>query len=325
MKTTPAGVAEDPCLADFAKYLRAERNASEHTVGNYLRDIRQFARQRWGAAAPPYPWDEADRFAARAFLVAFQKAGCKATTTGRKLSSLRSFYRFLVREDHASSNPFTGLALPKRARRLPHVLTTAEVLALIAAPRRLWERAAPDPASPRGAWGAYAWRRDTALLEVLYSTGMRVSELTGLRDQMVDLLSSVVTVRGKGKKERLCPLGRPAADALRAAMEARDLYAAARGWPGRAPAVFLNREGTALSPRSVERLVKKYLPEAGLSPGLSPHALRHSFATHLLDAGADLRSVQELLGHASLSTTQIYTHVSVERLRQVYEQAHPRA
>jgi integrase/recombinase XerC len=324
--TTSTDEVDDPCIAHFVKYLRGERDASEHTVSNYLLDIRQFAGQRWGLEArPPFAWGEADRFAARSFLVSFQKAGCKATTTSRKLSSLRSFYRFLVRESYAASNPFSGLALPKRARHLPNVLSRDQVGSLLDAPGKVWDRDPPPVASPRHAWGAYAWRRDTAVLEVLYSTGMRVSELTGLTDRMVDLLSGVAKVRGKGKKERLCPLGRPAVSALRDAMEARDLYVAGQGWGRRTQAVFLNRDGTGLSSRSVERLIKKYLAEAGLSPTLSPHDLRHSFATHMLDAGADLRSVQELLGHASLSTTQIYTHVSVERLRQVYEQAHPRA
>lgn len=326
MSNPSADVADDPRLAHFVKYLRGERDASDHTVANYLLDIRQFAELRWGPDLPlPVPWAEADRFAARAFLVSFQKAGNKATTTGRKLSSLRSFYKFLVRESYVDSNPFSGLALPKRARHLPNVLSGEQVIALIEAPKRVWAREAQAAPAAKRAWGDYACLRDTAVLEVLYSTGMRVSELTGLTDRMVDLLSGVVKVRGKGKKERLCPLGRPAGSALREAMEARDLYAACKEWGTKAPAVFLNLNGTGLSSRSVERLMKKYLGEAGLDPDLSPHDLRHSFATHLLDAGADLRSVQELLGHASLSTTQIYTHVSVERLRQVYEQAHPRA
>lgn len=167
--------------------------------------------------------------------------------------------------------------------------------------------------------------RDTAILELLYSTGMRVGELAGLTDEQVEYLSGVVKVRGKGKKERLCPFGRPAHRALRAAVESRDRFRLLLGKKGAAPALFLNRHGGRLTTRSVERMVKRYLPDAGLNPNISPHALRHSFATHMLDAGADLRSVQELLGHASLSTTQIYTHVSVERLKEVYEQAHPRA
>ena len=154
---------------------------------------------------------------------------------------------------------------------------------------------------------------------------MRIAELAGLVDDRVDYVGGVVKVRGKGKKERLCPMGRPASRAVREALETRALFWTALGREGKPPALFLNKNGGKLTTRSVERMMKKYLAWAGLNPELSPHALRHSFATHLLDAGADLRSVQELLGHASLSTTQIYTHVTVEKLKQVYEKAHPRA
>ncbi len=245
-------------------------------------------------------------------------------TTGRKVSSLRSFYKFMAREEYVGINPFSGLLVPKRIKRLPNVLSVTEVNRLLQAPARAPD-AAPEGDSKPDGWSEYARWRDTAMLEVLYSTGMRISELAGLSDEQVDFLSGVVRVRGKGKKERLCPFGRPAHRALRTAMEKRNLFWLALGKKGVPPAVFLNRRGGRLTTRSMERLMKKYLASAGLNPGISPHALRHSFATHMLDAGADLRSVQELLGHASLSTTQIYTHVSVERLKEVYEQAHPRA
>ena len=170
----------------------------------------------------------------------------------------------------------------------------------------------------------YAALRDTAILELLYSTGMRIAELCGLTDARLDLLSGTALVRGKGKKERFCPIGRPAAKALQASLDARDGLLAGLGLP-RAQALFVNKNGGRLTPRSVERSLKKYLADAGLDPAVTPHVMRHSFATHMLDAGADLRSVQELLGHASLSTTQIYTHVSVERLKEEYGKAHPRA
>lgn len=316
----------DPWVARFARYLDGERNASSHTVHHYLLDIRQFAALQWGdAATTPYPWPDVDRFAARRFLVAFQKAGCRPATTSRKLSSLRSFFRFLIRENQIDQNPFAGLQLPKRGRRLPHVLTVTEVNRLLDAPARLWNQEEPATEPKRKPWAQYARIRDAAILEVLYSTGMRVNELAELTENRVDLLSGVVTVRGKGKKERLCPLGRPAERALRGALDARDRVWLTLGRDGRPNAIFLNRFGGRLTPRSMERALKPYLAAAGLPHDASPHTLRHSFATHLLDAGADLRSVQELLGHASLSTTQIYTHVSVERLKQVYEQAHPRA
>ncbi|MFH0953450.1 MAG: tyrosine recombinase [Verrucomicrobiota bacterium] len=326
MTVSGKDILVDPCVDHFVRYLRGERDASRHTLNSYVLDIAQFAGHTWGLdARPPFAWGEADRYAARKFLVGFQKAGMSPATTGRKVSSLRSFYRFLVREEHAQVNPFAGLLVPKRVKRLPHVLSVGEVERLLQAPGRMAQagRAGAEPAHK--AWTPYARWRDAAMLELLYSTGMRISELAGLTDEQVDFLSGVVKVRGKGKKERLCPFGRPAHKALREAVERRDLFWAGLQRKGPPPALFLNRHGARLTTRSMERLMKKYLAFAGLNTGMSPHALRHSFATHMLDAGADLRSVQELLGHASLSTTQIYTHVSVERLKEVYEQAHPRA
>ena len=315
----------DPALEQFVRYLEAERNASHHTVDNYVMDIGQFIVLQWGTdKAPPFPWKEVDRFGARKFLVSFQKAGSKATTTRRKLASLRSFFKFLMREELVKANPFSAVVLPKKPRNLPKVLSVEEVGRLLDAPLK-GGAGEPEEGESSTIWHDYAIARDVAILEVLYSAGVRVSELTSLEDGQVDLLSGTTRVRGKGKKERLCPLGTPACRALRKALELRDLFWATLGKSGRIPAVFLNKHGGRLTPRSVERLMKKHLHTAGLNPDMSPHALRHSFATHLLDAGADLRSVQELLGHANLSTTQIYTHVSIERLKEVYDKAHPRA
>jgi integrase/recombinase XerC len=312
---------QDDAVDHFVRYLTAERNASPHTVSNYLMDIGQFVQQQWGPGArAPHRWREVDRFAARRFLVSFQKGGSKATTTRRKLSSLRSFFKFLMREEYVGGNPFTGVVLPKKPKNLPKILSQDEVKRLLEAPSKAVGEDKKDVL-----WNQYARRRDEAILEVLYSSGMRVSELGGLNDDQVDLLSGVARVRGKGKKERLCPLGNPACKALRQSLELRELIWAGLGKAGKPSAVFLNKHGGRLTTRSIERMMKKYLTQAGLNPNLSPHALRHSFATHLLDAGADLRSVQELLGHASLSTTQIYTHVSIERLKEVYDKAHPRA
>lgn len=320
-----AALADDPAVGQFVRHLRAERNASEHTLAGYLSDIRQFCMQVWGAdVAPPFPWKSPDRFVARRFLASFQKAGMAPATASRKMSSLRSFFRFMVREGLVKDNPFVGLQQPKARRRLPKVLSPEEMLRLLAAPGRLRDRARGTEPPRQGRFADYAAARDTAILELLYSTGMRIAELCGLTDARLDLLSGTALVRGKGKKERFCPIGRPAAQALQVALAARDGTVADCGLP-RAPALFLNRAGGPLTPRSVERSLKKYLAEAGLDPAVTPHVLRHSFATHLLDAGADLRSVQELLGHASLSTTQIYTHVSVERLKEEYGKAHPRA
>ena len=322
-----AEIATDPCVAHYRRYLETEVNASPHTVSNYLRDIAQFASHTWkDRPAPPFPWKRVDRFGGRRFLVEFQKAGMEPATTARKLSSLRSFYKFLIREEYARENPFAGLTGPKRGRKLPAFLSVTEVTRLLDAPGRLRQQAGTEPDAARRALAEYRLLRDTAMLEVLYSTGTRVSELVGMNDGDVDLLTGVAVVRGKGKKERLCSLGNPACRAVRAALQARDAL-----WPGpgaaraRTRCLFTNAHGGRLTSRSVERILKKYLAEAGLNPNISPHALRHSFATHLLDAGADLRSVQEMLGHASLSTTQIYTHVTVERLKKVYEEAHPRA
>ena len=324
----PAGrlsIADDPSVAQFVRHLRAERNASEHTLAGYLSDIRQFCAQLWGAdVAPPFPWKSPDRFAARRFLASFQKAGMAPATASRKMSSLRWVVRVMVREGGVKDNPFVGLQQPKGRRRLPKVLSQAEVLRLLGAPARLREQARVKEADGAARFADYAALRDTALLELLYSTGMRIAELCGLTDARLDLLSGTALVRGKGKKERFCPIGRPAAKALQAALDAREGWLAHLG-QGRAQSLFLNKFGGPFTPRSAERSLKKYLAEAGLDPALTPHVMRHSFATHMLDAGADLRSVQELLGHASLSTTQIYTHVSVERLKEEYGKTHPRA
>ncbi len=315
-------VQDDTAMGRYVDYLQSEKNASDHTVDAYCRDIAQFARYQWPDRAPPLPWRDVDQLAARGFVVELSRAGMAATTTARKLSSLRAFYRFLKREAMCTQNPFAGVRSPRRGHDLPKVLSQDEIARLLAAPGKLAERQRADVGGTLSREKRYAVLRDVALLEVFYSTGARLNELAGLREVDVDLLGSVVKVKGKGKKERLCPLGAPACSALRACMkEGQDVW----GGGGRNTPVFRNLRGGALTGRSIERLLKKYLIAAGLDATVTPHTLRHSFATHLLDAGADLRSVQELLGHASVSTTQIYTHVSVEHLKRVYEEAHPRA
>ncbi len=320
-------IADDPAVKHFADYLRAERNASEHTIKNYLNDIGQLAAAiRGEKRGTVTQWSAVDRFAARKFVVEFQRRELAPATVGRKISGLHSFFRFLLREGYISKNPFSGIRHPKKGQRLPRLLSVGEAERLIAQPLL----AADDEAGGirdirKRAWLEYAALRDTAILEVLYSSGMRVSELAGMVETDVDFLSGVVKVRGKGKKERMCPLGAPASMALRSVMErGKTLPGFAGGRPAGSP-VFRNCRGGSLSVRSVERMIKRYLARANLDARISPHALRHSFATHMLDAGADLRSVQELLGHSSLSTTQIYTHVSVERLKKVYDEAHPRS
>jgi integrase/recombinase XerC len=317
-------VAGDASVVRFVEYLRAERNASDHTVSGYVQDIGQFAAFVWldRAVKPPFPWGGPRQDRARAFLVAFHRAGWSPPTTRRKLSSLRAFYRFLERENLVAANPFAGLRGPRLGRRLPAVLGVKEIEALLAAPLA-------DLAARRGRRGVvapaaeYAALRDTAVFETLYSTGCRIGEIASLTWGDIRFDPGTVVVEGKGRKQRLCVLGGPACRALLALRErARALWpsAAADGAP-----LFLNTRGKALTPRSVERQMKRWLKAAGLPPEITPHKLRHSFATHLLDAGADLRSVQEMLGHSSLSTTQIYTHVSIERLKEEYAKAHPRA
>lgn len=320
-------ITEDPWVMHFVQYMTSERNASEHTVRGYITDICQFVREAAGGTAPEeVDWTTYDRFAARRFLMTFQKAGRQPTTTGRKLSSLRSFFRFLEREGHVSSNPFASAVFPKRGRNLPDVLSVREVERLLAAPLRIFKKTKRSFAEVAASRAEYAAFRDAAILETLYSSGMRVAELTSLKDGMLDMISGVAQVRGKGQKDRLCPIGRHAHNALKEALARRDaIWPVTGGRSGRSRPVFCNLRGGAMTPRSVERIVKKCLIEAGLDSVFSPHSLRHSFATHMLDAGADLRSVQELLGHSSLSTTQIYAHVSVEKLKKVYEEAHPRA
>jgi integrase/recombinase XerC len=316
---------EDPFVEQFMRYLENEKNASLHTLENYRIDLQQFCTLHWQDASPPYAWTQVDRYDARAFLVHFQKLEMAPATTGRKLSALRSFFNFLMREEQIEVNPFQGLSLPKKGRYLPKVLTQTEVLKLLEAPM---QEGAVGSAKSRSKqlWNRYMALRDRAILELLYSTGMRIHELVELREDQIDLLGGVARVRGKGKKERLCPLGGPAERALREALDARrELVTQIEVRQADRRALFWNRQGGALSARSIERMMKKYVVQCGLNTELTPHSLRHSFATHLLDRGAELRAVQELLGHASLSTTQIYTHISIERLKEVYNQAHPLA
>ena len=286
----------DALVEQFTNYLRAERDASPLTVRNYAADLHAFRAWFEQKYRRSCDWIGLDQLQVRSYLVDLMERGYNRATIHLKMSALRSFSRWLVREERMKQNPVIGLTLPKKARRLPKFLTIQQIEALLNAPENI---------------------RDRAILETLYSGGLRIHELTGLNDDDLDLLGEVVRVRGKGKKERLAPLGGPAIETLQK-------YLAFRKRSARGP-LFVNRFGGRMTPRSVQRMLKKYLIEANLDPSLSPHKLRHSFATHMLDAGADLRCVQELLGHANLSTTQIYTHITPERLKKVYEKAHPRA
>ena len=299
----------------FRDYLMAERNVSVNTLEGYFVDLAQLVASKWGEdREPPYPWKELDENDARRFVLGFTKDGAKATTVLRKMASARTFCRFLQREEILLDNPFFLLKGPRKAKTLPKVLSVEDV-------RRFLGR--PEKDYRDGLISEYAFLQDRAMFEALYSTGCRISEMTAVRWGEIDFDRGTLIVTGKGSKDRLVILGRPALAALR---ELREKTAAIDpALADDAADVFRSNRMIRASSRFVERRMKRYLAEAGLPTDLTPHKLRHSFATHLLDAGADLRSVQEMLGHASLSTTQIYTHVSIERLRDEYAKAHPRA
>ena len=298
-------------LEAFDAFLAKERNDSPHTVRAYVRDVGEFAAFCDGFYGGPWQWGGVDRLAVRGFLGALQQRGLAKRSIARALSALRTFYRFLNVTRGIEVNPAKATRTPKLGRTLPTHLDRTEMDLLCAAAER---RAESD-----GLKGT----RDLAMLELFYSGGLRLSELAGLNEPDVDLVSDQVKVRGKGKKERIVPIGTHAAAALRRYYRHRDALLATGG--GERRAVFLNLRGRRLTPRGVQLAMKGLFDELPRGRDLHVHALRHSFATHLLDAGADLRAVQELLGHASLSTTQVYTHTSVERLKKVYHRAHPRA
>ena len=308
-------IASDPEIERFRRYLMAERNVAAHTLNGYIADLRQFVSAVWGPEAePPYAWKDLDETHARNYILAFAKEGAKATTVLRKMAAARTFCRFLQREEIIFDNPFSLLKGPRKAKTLPRVLSVEDV-------RRFLERPAQD--LKEGTIDEYSCLQDRAMFEALYSTGCRISEMTAAKWGEIDFARGTLVVTGKGSKERLVILGRPALAALRELRDkttAIDPALAADGAD-----VFRSKRMIRASSRYVERRMKRYLAEAGLPTDITPHKLRHSFATHLLDAGADLRSVQEMLGHASLSTTQIYTHVSIEHLRDEYAKTHPRA
>lgn len=295
-------------LAEFLTHLGLERNASDKTVKSYREDLTQalvFARERLKKShVDPADWNTR---LIRAFVAWLHEQGYAKSTIARRLAAIRSFGKFLCRQGVLVENPARGLRGPRLDKKLPHFLTLADVQKLLVAP------AETD----------WAGRRDRAILETLYSAGIRVSELVGLDVADADLNDGVLTVRGKGKKERLALLGPNARSAVSRWLDDRSNVL--QNACADSPAIFLNRAGGRLTTRSVGRLLEKYLRFAGLDPRTSPHTLRHSFATHMLDAGADIRGVQELLGHKSLTTTQVYTHVTTRRLQSSYQKAHPRS
>ncbi|MBR1951265.1 MAG: tyrosine recombinase XerC [Lentisphaeria bacterium] len=305
----------------FLHYLETERNSSAHTVSAYARDIREFA-VKIREDENFNDWTSVDHDQARTFVMKLFDAGDSKRSIQRKLSALRSFYRFLIKHDLAENNPFSGLAPIKSDKPLPVVMSINDIDRLIAGVKEYWQQAAITGLSKTEDSAEFAQARDTAMIELIYSGGLRIGEAVGLDLGEVDDRNGCVRVRGKGKKERLAAVGTQAENALRAYYPQRKTVGAERSQDS---PLFVNRFGTRLTARSFQRNLKKYLLISGLPPDFTPHKLRHSFATHLLDAGADLRSVQEMLGHENLSTTQIYTHVSAERMKQVYKDSHPRA
>jgi integrase/recombinase XerC len=319
----------------YLSYLQGERAASPHTLKNYAIDLQQFRAFLRGRKLPRSKalvsgverpvlsaveggdaWqreidpDEIDQLTVRAFLADLHGRGIARSSIARKLATLRSFFRYLCREGIVQANPAKLVPTPKLPKRLPAHLSVDEVDRLLASPGRQDVQSA----------------RDRAILELFYASGIRLSELVGLDLHNLDLREGLVKVKGKGNKERIVPVGSKAKMALKGYLDRRkELIPTSGQGPLDPPAVFLNRRGGRLSARSVGRILLKYLQRSGLGPKITPHGLRHSYATHLLEAGADLRAIQELLGHASLSTTQRYTHLNLDHLMEVYDKAHPRA
>ena len=282
-------------IEKFLSYLDIEKNYSKHTILNYKIDLEDFFIFLKDTSI-----EKVDYFHLRRYLANLRSKEFKTRTVARKLSALRSFFKFIYREGLIGKNPATLLMTPKLDKKLPQFLSEKDVKRLVEGPK---EKDEPG-------------LRDRAILETLYSTGMRVSELVSLNLNRVDFISNVVKVIGKGRKERLIPIGETALKSIRQYVDRRK---------HESEAVFLNQRGARLTDRSVRNIIDKYISQTSIQGKISPHALRHSFATHLLNAGADLRAVQELLGHVNLSTTQIYTHMTTEKLKKVYDHAHPRA
>ncbi len=308
-------------IQKFAMHLASERRGSAHTSRAYLKDLAQYAAYLAEKGVPLVPSSPS---AVRGFL-ARASAGCGAVSLGRKLSALRSFYRFLVREGLSPSNPARAVASPRLPKKLPQVLAEDEVAALVEAPGRAVHEGV-GPAAASGGRAPALLLRDRAFLELLYGSGLRVSELTSLDLGDVDLGQGLVRVLGKRRNERVVPIGSQGRQALRRWLDEGRPALAAGPACARAPrALFLNHRGGRLTARSVARRLDRAVIASGLPRHVHPHVLRHCFATHLLGNGADLRAIQEMLGHASLSTTQRYTHLDWKRLAEVYDRAHPRA
>jgi site-specific recombinase XerD len=321
----PESTVDQPPLKDeqierFMQHLATDRGASIYTQRNYRQALVEFSAWHRQERRQPPAWEELQRDDFRAYLRFLGRHKLGRAAIQLRFSALRTFYKFLIRRGVLASSPIKNLALPKIGKRLPQFLTAKQMVDLLEAPGKMLPP--PDEKNPKQrAARILLCRRDTAVLETIYSCGLRISELCGLQSGDIDANECLVRVRGKGKKERLLPIGKTALKAIR---QYWDLLPEAPS--GCSPVFFAGAKRLkTVSPRDLQLRLKRYLAFAGLDPHMTPHKLRHSYATHMLDAGADLRSVQELLGHAHLVTTQIYTHLTTERLKRAYDKAHPRA
>jgi integrase/recombinase XerC len=309
---------EDPLIADFLAFLANEKGASKYTSRNYRQALCEFVAWHAGQFDVRPDWRALERDRFRAYLRFLSRRELKRAAIQLRFSALRSFFRFLVRRGVVAVTPIRNLSVPKLEKRLPKFLTREQMESLLSAPLaelQTWRERSENKVDP------IPFLRDAAMQETIYSCGLRVSEVCGLRAEDVFWGERVIRVRGKGRKERIVPIGQPALNAIEQYWKALPFV------PGGDLPVFFARPQTdkAVYPVLVQTRLKRYLAAAGLDPAITPHKLRHSYATHLLDAGADLRSVQELLGHANLATTQVYTHLTTDRLKTAYDQAHPRA
>ena len=301
-------------VAEFLEHMEKERDVSPNTIKAYTRDLAEFVAYLgtyYGTEG--WSWQGVDRLAIRGFLAHMVRRGVSKRSAGRSLSAVRSMYKYLHRNEIVEANPARAVGAPKRDKHLPEYLDLTQMGALFSA------------AQTRSEGGRFTDVRNLAMLELFYSAGLRLSEVRGINRDSLDMLTNQVKVRGKGRKERIVPLGDRATLALRNYEARRDDLLRAIGQKGDRTAFFLSSQGRRMSTRALQNAMTGLLDLVSESAGLSTHSLRHTFATHMLDAGADLRAVQELLGHASVQSTQIYTHTSVERLKQAYKSAHPRA
>lgn len=318
--SSPASASpRDKRIVAFQEHLANERAASPYTQRNYAQALAEFAAWYRGDRKVPPDWLKLERDDFRAYLRFLGRKNLGRAAIQLRFSALRTFYKFLIRRGDLASSPVRGITLPKLAKRLPKFLTPEQMLALLKAPLQpLAQKREKRSGRPIEATTCY---RDVAILETIYSCGLRISELCGLRAGDIDAREQLVRVLGKGRKERQVPIGAPALQAI------ANYWSCLPTPPGAGDPAFqaTGLNGGGLQPRNIQSRLKRHLAAAGLDPRLTPHKLRHSYATHLMNAGADLRSVQELLGHAHLATTQIYTHVTTDRLKRVYDAAHPRA